>query len=169
MRHMDAGKGRLPLKIESISPENRNQVNRFILDHWYSTDMVVRGEIVDMTCLDGFVIYQNDAIIGLATFRIADRECEIMSLDSLMENQGIGTALIHKVMEAAASAKCNKVKLITTNDNINALRFYQKRGFDMVRLNRGAVQAARKLKPSIPEKGEFDIPIRHEIEFEMEL
>ena len=59
-----------------------------------------------------------------------------------------------------------KLKLITTNDNLNAIKFYQKRGFDMTFIYVNAVEAARKIKPSIPEKGDYDIPIRHEIEFE---
>lgn len=57
--------------------------------------------------------------------------------------------------------------LITTNDNINAIRFYQKRGFDMARLFRNALEASRRLKPEIPLLGENDIPLRHEIEFEL--
>jgi ribosomal protein S18 acetylase RimI-like enzyme len=131
--------------------------------------MVVRGEVVDMTVLDGFVVYDEEDIIGLITYKIEHNECEIMSLDSLRENQGIGTALVDKVIERANKEKCSKVKLITTNDNINALRLYQKRGFDMVKLYYNAVDTARTLKPSIPMLGDFEIPIKHEIEFEMGL
>jgi GNAT superfamily N-acetyltransferase len=155
------------MDIKIISDENRKQVNDFISSHWFSTDLVIRGELFDSTILDGIVIFENAIIIGLVTYRIKDNECEIMSLDSLRENQGIGTTLINKVVEIANKEKCTKIKLITTNDNINALRFYQKRGFDMVRLYHNALDISRKLKPSIPMLGEFDIPIRHEIEFEM--
>lgn len=162
-------KGHEFMDIRTINSENRSQINEFIKSHWFSTDMVVRGEIVDMTATDGFVIYDNKEIIGLVTYRIKDDECEIMSLDSLREKQGIGTALLNKVIEAAKGVNCSKVKLITTNDNINALCFYQKRGFDMVDLYRNALDISRKLKPSIPLIGEFGIPLRHEIEFEMNL
>jgi ribosomal protein S18 acetylase RimI-like enzyme len=157
------------MDIKEISIKNRQQVNDFICSHWFSSVMVVRGKLVDMTTVDGFVLYDNEAIIGLVTYKIDDNECEIMSLDSLREKQGIGTALVNKVIETAAKEKCRKVKLITTNDNINALRFYQKRGFDMVCLYRNALDAARKIKPSIPTLGDFDIPLKHEIEFEMDL
>lgn len=51
----------------------------------------------------------------------------------------------------------------------NAIRFYQKRGFDMIKIHHNAVDVARKLKPSIPILGDFGIPIKHEIEFEMDL
>lgn len=157
------------MEIKIITSENRQQINDFISSHWFSTDIVVRGEIVDMTIIDGFVMYDNENIIGLVTYRIKDNECEIMSLDSLREKQGIGTALVNKVIEVATKIKCTKVKLITTNDNINALRFYQKRGFDMIHLYHNALDVSRKLKSSIPMFGDFNIPLKHEIEFEMNL
>ncbi|NMM62550.1 GNAT family N-acetyltransferase [Clostridium sp. P21] len=157
------------MNIKNISTENRQQVNDFINSHWFSTNMVVRGKIVDMTTLDGFVIFENEAIIALVTYEIKDNECEIMSLDSLKEKQGIGTILVNKVKEIAVKAKCTKIKLITTNDNINAIAFYQKRGFDMMRIYRNALDIDRKIKPSIPMIGEFNIPLKHEIEFEMSL
>jgi len=157
------------MDIKTISSENREQINNFIRSHWFSTVMVVRGELFDMTILDGFVVYEGEKIIGLVTYKISGTECEIMSLDSLMERQGIGTALINKVIETARENKCIKIKLITTNDNINALRFYQKLGFDMAKLYHNALDISRKLKPTIPLIGDFDIPVKHEIEFEMDL
>lgn len=157
------------MDIKPISSENRQQVNDFIVSHWFSTDMVVRGEIIDMTVLDGFVVYEGENIIGLLTYKIDGTECEIVSLDSLAENQGIGTSLVNKVIEAAKENNCKKIKLITTNDNLNALRFYQKQGFDMVRIYHNALDVSRKLKPSIPLVGEFGIPLKHEIEFEMDI
>ncbi|OOM80543.1 GNAT family N-acetyltransferase [Clostridium sp. BL-8] len=157
------------MDIKIISSENRNQINEFIMSHWFSTDMVVRGEIVDMRLIDGFVMYDNEEIIGLVTYRVKASECEIMSLDSLMERQGIGTVLLNKVIEVARGENCSKVKIITTNDNINALGFYQQRGFDMVNLYHNALNDSRKLKPSIPLVGDFGIPLMHEIEFEMNL
>lgn len=120
-----------------------------------------------MTVLDGFVVYENLNIIGLITYRIKDNECEIISLDSLKERRGIGTSLVNKVIQEATKNKCIRVKLISTNDNINAIRFYQKRGFDMVRIYYNSLEIARKIKPSIPMMGEFNIPLKHEIEFEM--
>ena len=157
------------MRIKTISPENREKINGFINTHWQSTYMVVRGELVDMTILDGFVAYEDDKIIGLVTYKIIDSECEIISLDSLKERQGIGTTLVNNVIEIAKKNKCTKIKLITTNDNINAIRFYQKLGFDMANLYHNALEISRKLKPSIPLIGEFGIPLKHEIEFIIDL
>lgn len=158
------------MEIKSITPEIRCDINNFIKEHWYSTDMAVRGELVDMTKLNGFVYYEDhDNIMGILTYRIYNRECEIMSLDSLRENNGIGTSLILRLKDEAKKLNSIKIKLITTNDNINAIKFYQRRGFDMVHLYFNAVSESRKLKPSIPLLGDYDIPIKHEIEFEMNI
>jgi hypothetical protein len=57
--------------------------------------------------------------------------------------------------------------LVTTNDNLEALRFYQRRGFVLSALRAGAVdEARRELKPMIGRVGNFGIPIRDEIELE---
>ena len=59
--------------------------------------------------------------------------------------------------------------LITTNDNTSALRFYQRRGWDLVTVHRDAVDESRRLKPQIPQTGDDDIPIKHELELELVL
>lgn len=152
-----------------ISSENRHLINDFLSTHWFSTDIVVRGELVDMTRIDGFAMIEKEDIIGLITYRIIDKECEIMSLDSLKEKQGIGSSLIQKIKEVAINQQCTKLKLITTNDNIDAFYFYQRRGFDMVALYYDSIKVSRILKPSIPALGNHNIPLRHEIEFAMNL
>ena len=69
----------------------------------------------------------------------------------------------------ARLALCKQVWLITTNDNIEAIHFYQRCGYDMVGLYHNALEESRKLKPQIPLVGSFGIPIKHEIEFRKNL
>lgn len=93
-----------------------------------------------------------------------DNECEIISLDSIEEGRGIGTLLVQEVEKLASKKKCKLLKLVTTNDNVVALKFYQKRGFVLSRILRNAVEKARQIKPEIPLMGYDGIPIRDEIE-----
>lgn len=155
------------MEYSKINKTNRAEVNQFIKEHWYSTKMVVRGQEFDMTEMEGIVARNEGQIIGLITYMFRNTICEIMSLDSLEEKQGIGTALLNMVIQEARENNIQKVVLITTNDNINAIRFYQRRGFDMANLYCNILDVSRKLKPEIPLIGENDIPLRHEIEFEM--
>ena len=155
------------MEYERISHLNRNRVDEFIKQHWHTTTMIIRGKEIDMTKTEGFYFREGEDIIGLITYMVYDNLLEIISLDSLHENQGIGSKLLGAVIHEAKERKLQKIVLITTNDNINAIKFYQKRGFDMVRLFHNALDISRKLKPEIPLIGENSIPLRHEIEFEL--
>lgn len=155
------------MEIQAITPETRAQVNAFITSHWYSTEMILRGEVINMTAVDGYFVERDGAIAALITYLVRDDVCEITSLDSLIEGRGTGSALVGKVIETARGRGCRKVIVVTTNDNIHAIRFYQKRGFDMARLYHNALSKSRELKPSIPLIGNDGIPLRHEIEFEL--
>ena len=157
------------MRIEKIDNVNRGLIDEFIINHWFTTKMIVRGKEIDMTDTDGFYVIERDEIVALITYIIYDESMEIMSLDSLNENKGIGTLLLEQAIEEARKIGCKKIVLITTNDNINAIRFYQKRGFDMACLFRNAMEVSRKMKPEIPLIGDNSIPLRHEIEFEMVL
>lgn len=154
------------MECKRIDSLNRNLINAFIKQHWYTTVMIIRGKEIDMTKVDGFYFSEGETIIGLITYLVYDNILEITSLDSLREKQGIGSKLVELVLREAKERKLQKVVLITTNDNINALRFYQKRGFDMAYLYHNSINVSRKLKPEIPMVGENSIPLRHEIELE---
>ena len=153
-------------KIEKISKETRNIVNQFFIDNWFSTDMSVRGEIIDATKLDGFLLQEDSKIIGLATYTFFNDICEIVSLDSKRENIGIGSALLKEVEKAAVDNDCKKMRLITTNDNMRALQFYQKRGYCLSKIYPNAMDEVRKVKPNVPVIGDNGIPLRDEIELE---
>lgn len=153
----------------AVDSLNKPRINDFIREHWFTTDMAIRGKLVDLTRAEGFVACEDGRIVGLVTYFVTGGVCEITSLDSLAGRRGIGTALVGKVVEAAKGRGCFKIVLITTNDNLNAMRFYQKRGFDMTHLYRNALDAARMLKPEIPLVGSEGIPLKHEIEFELDL
>ncbi len=157
------------MKVEEINQEVREHIDAFIVHHWFSMQMVVHGESIDLGNAEGWYVTEGDEIVGLITYRIIDDEMEILSLDSVHENKGVGTTLLNEAITKAMDCKCIKVKTFTTNDNLDALRFYQKRGFEMVRIYRNAVDVARKMKPSIPLIGNDGIPLNHEIELEYSL
>ena len=156
-------------KIERISNETRDLVNQFFIDNWFSTDMSIRGEILDGTKLDGFLLQEDNTIIGLVTYTFFGDICEITSRDSKKENIGLGSALLKEVEKVAKNNNCKKMRLITTNDNMRALQFYQKRGYCLTKLYPNAMEEVRKVKPDIPELGDNDIPLRDEIELEKKL
>ena len=158
------------MRYEPITPARRERVNEFLREHWFTTEMALRGEIVDMTRAEGVVATEDgQTLLGLLTYRVGGDTCEILSLDSVRAGAGVGTALIGQAEAVARARGCKRLVVITTNDNIEAIRFYQRRGFDMARLYRNALDESRRLKPEIPLLGEHGIPLRHELEFEKSL
>lgn len=157
----------LTFHIRPIAPDDQEWVKQFITRQWGASLVVARGAIYYPHELPGFVAVQQDEKTGLITYHIQGDSCEIVSLDSLRPSSGIGTALIETVKRAARLAGCRRLWLITTNDNLNALRFYQKRGFVLTALHPNALEASRKIKPQIPLVGYDGIPLRDEIELEL--
>ncbi len=133
---------------------------------WGPPGIVTRGKLHDTKKLSGFVAIKNNEPIGLVTYYIEGNECEIVSLNSLKERQGVGSALIDAITKTAKAQDFRRVWVITTNDNTGALRFYQRRGFQLRAVYPNALEVSRKLKPTIPQIGIDGIPLRDEIELE---
>ncbi|WP_410983734.1 GNAT family N-acetyltransferase [Bacillus cereus] len=154
------------VQMQKITEEMRKTIALFMRENWGSALMVSRGRVHRLDQLPGFIAIEDNRIIGIITYEISENDCEIVSLDSFKEKKGIGTKLIECVIDIAKKQCCKKVWLITTNDNTNALRFYQKRGFIMTNLYIDAVKEARKIKKEIPFIGYDNIAILHEIQLE---
>jgi len=157
------------LHIRPLHHGDREWLSRFVAENWGTDKIVVHGVTYHPCDLPGFVAVEGGERIGSITYHIEGDSCEIVTLGTTRPSIGAGTALIEAVKETARQAGCRRLWVITTNDNIDALRFYQKRGFVLVAVHRGAVEEARKIKPEIPRVGSDGIPLRDEIELEMPL
>jgi N-acetylglutamate synthase-like GNAT family acetyltransferase len=153
--------------IRPVDSSDREWISETIAERWGSEVVVVHQTVYTPSVLPGFIAVHKGKRVGLITYHIQKGECEIVSLDSLIPSIGIGTNLIDSVLKAARDSNCQRVWLITTNDNLSALRFYQRRGFHMVAIYTKAVDEARKIKPEIPFLGENGITIQDEIELEL--
>jgi GNAT superfamily N-acetyltransferase len=138
-------------------------------ERWGGEVVVTGGKARDASLLEGFVAEADDEPVGLATYETRGAECELVTLDSFREATGVGSALLAAVANAAWKQGCRKLSVVTTNDNVRALGFYQRRGFVLAALRTGAVEKSRRLKPEIPELGFSDIPIRDELELVLDL
>jgi N-acetylglutamate synthase-like GNAT family acetyltransferase len=149
--------------IRPTSEDDRSFIRDFIKEHWGGEEVIVHNETYLPADLPGFLCIQEGVPVGLITYHLQGNACEIVSLDSLERERGIGSALIESVAGVAREADCDNLWLVTTNDNLNALGFYQKRGFQLTAVIPGAVNESRKRKPGIPLIGENGIPITDEI------
>ena len=123
------------------------------------------GQLVDVLALPGFIARVGDRVIGVTTYRVDGERAElavIVVADDARE-AGTGSRLVACFVEAATSSSCHELWLMTTNDNLRALRFYQRLEFRLSELHAGGVDRARQLKPGIPLLGQDGIPIRDEL------
>lgn len=157
------------IRIQPVGPREREWLYDARVRLFRGDTIVSRGRVHRPLDLPGFVAYRGSEPLGVAICEIRGAACELVSIDALRQWEGIGTMLLAAVEEAARAARCTRVWLITTNDNTDALRFYQRRGYRLVAVHAGAIAESRRRKPAIPELGHHGIPVRDELELEKAL
>jgi len=150
-----------------IQDKEREELAEFIEQHWHSRLVMSKGKSYYPHQEQGFLERRDGKIVGVLTYRIENNAIEILTLNSLLSGQGIGTSLILDTIEKARSLGATRIWLTTTNDHLRAIGFYQRLGFRMVAINVGAVDEARTIKPEIPLMGDRGVPIHDEIVMEL--
>jgi GNAT superfamily N-acetyltransferase len=148
--------------IRESTPADREWIAGKLRETWGSTRMVIDGELID--CLEVPSLIAGDGE-GILQFRTREPGTgEIVTLEAFSQWKGIGTALVEAYLQRAAREGLREVVVVTTNDNVDALRFYQARGFVIREVRVDAIRESRKLKPEIPMTADNGLPIRDEIE-----
>ncbi len=133
---------------------------------WHGTKMSVHGEFIDVTALPILVAGRGR---GFLIYRVRGLAAEIVAMEACETRRGVGTALLVALGGVLERIGVREIWVTTTNDDLDALRFYQRRGFRLEVVRQDAVMAARLFKPTIPILGAYDIPIRDELDLRAEL
>jgi GNAT superfamily N-acetyltransferase len=150
-------------------PEDRATLEAFLRER-NALRVARRGVVVDSLDHPAVLARSAGELAGVATYVVDGDGCELLTLHAATGWTGIGSALLAAVQDLARDAGCRRLWVVTTNDNVDALRFYQRRGFRLARMRPGAVDRSREtLKPEIPRSGAHGIPLRDELELEMDL
>jgi len=155
--------------ILPINDTLRTHIQPILEATWGSPLLAINGKLWDSRTLAGYAAVQDTEILGYLLYEFHPSECEIMALQSVAQNRGIASALIARVKQTAQEQGASRLIVQTSNDNIHAIRFYQRRGFTIRAIRLNALEISRQLKPSIPLIGKEGIPLRDEIEFVMEI
>jgi GNAT superfamily N-acetyltransferase len=159
---------------EKVEFEIRPITDRAFLDEllrlrWSGGALILRGKIVHPKDVEALAAYHDGRLAGVATWRLEGPVIYLATLNNITEQRGVGVALLEAVMKLGRQKGSALLRVIVTNDNINALGFYQRRGFRIVAVHPGAIDTIRTLLPNIPTMGANRIPIRDEIELEIDL
>ena len=158
-----------PQSARPIEPRDADHVREFIARRWSSSIIVTRARRHDAATLPGFLLEEHGGVVGVITLSDERKDCEVVTIDAEGWGRGIGSALLERAEEWARDRGCDRMWLVTTNDNLRALYFYQRRGFRIVGVHRDAVMHSREIKPEIPTFAANGIPILDEIELEKPL
>lgn len=157
------------IQLRPINSDDEATIAKLLEEHWGDRKVVSREKALDAAKLPGFVAVKDSLIIGLVTLHLDSEACEIITLDAFVPGKGLGSALLREAEGFARAQHCKRLWLITSNDNVGALTFYQKLGLRIIAVHLDAINEARKIKPQIPHVAENGIPIRDEIELEKRL
>jgi len=155
-------------KIRKVEKQDKEWIQNLIIKNWSEGIIIVRKKIYRPENLPGFIAIKDNKRLGLVSYALNKSFCRIIALVSLKKKRGIGTRLINKVKKESKKKNLKKILLSTTNDNLLALRFYQRRGFCIKKVYPNIVEEYRKIK-KIPKIGKNNIPIRDEIELELNI
>jgi len=156
--------------VRPISPEDREWVADTIGSAFGSVRLMSNDRMIDdASLLDGFAAEIDGRPIGCALVNEIDGDTELVALVTTYRGAGVGGALLEAVVERGRRDRWKRLWLVTSNDNTDAIRMYQRAGWNWTDFRRDAITRARAMKPEIPEVGNHGIPIRHEIHFEAPL
>ena len=148
-------KVRIPNEVERVRAAD-------VLRREWGEPVMVRGRIYRF---DDCQILVAGEMTGIAAVSHDEWPVmELVAINAFAQWQGVGSALVESIVASATAAGFEAIRLTTTNDNLDALRFYQRRGFRLTALRPGAVDEARRLKPGISVSGKHGIPIRDELD-----
>ena len=149
-----------------IAVGNELQAAQDRLREEWGDPIVVRGEVYRFAECRILIAGKMD---GLAAVSGRDEPiAELVAINAFTRGRGVGTALLDAIVSELVG-RFHTLRLTTTNDNLDALRFYQRRGFRLIALRPGAVDQARERKPSIPAQGDYGIPIHDELDLVLQL
>ena len=138
---------------------------RALLDGWGMRPVARLGAVYDPGDDPAIVAVEPGGnVVGVLTYRPEGGDWELGTFYVTTRWGGTGTRMLDLLVELAEAGGARRIWLVTTNDNVDAMRFYQRRGFRFAELHAGAVDRSRAtLKPSIPAIGDHGIPLRDEL------
>ncbi|MEV6372151.1 GNAT family N-acetyltransferase [Micromonospora sp. WP24] len=154
--------------VREAERDDRAGVDALHDREWGGPYVIAHDVRYDLRTLPTLVAVDGSgAVVGALAFHCDADGLEVVSVVAAVPGEGVGTALLEAAATRARAAGLHRLWLITTNDNLRALRFYQRRGLRLVAVDPGAVDRARRLKPEIPFVGEDGIPLHDELILEL--
>jgi ribosomal protein S18 acetylase RimI-like enzyme len=131
------------------------------------TSIVAFGEVASLDGAPLLVAEMKGEMAGALAYRLLPDALHIVALatDPMWQRTGVGGHLVAEVEGVARSRALGRIIVATTNDNLPALYFYQRRSYNIIEVVPGAILPHLKDRDA----GFGGIPIRDEIRLEKRL
>ncbi len=138
---------------------------------WGTDALVIAGKVRATDDMSLIAATRADGrVLGIAYYAMTEAVALLGAIVVVDASEpGVGTMLFNAVADEARTLKLKKLRAITTNDNFEAMKFYQKRGMHFLSLFPGGMNAYRAFKPNLRSEGRHGIACRDMLELEMDL
>ncbi len=153
--------------ITQKSNGDKGSISKFVRTFWGEEEQLTFDREFNVSELPGYVARLKNKFVGFVSTEELDDATIIVALGILPEHQslGIGRRLIAEVEREAERTKKKMLLVSTSNDDLPALGFYQKLGFQICEVKPNAIA----IKHGKILRGIGNLPIRDELRLKKNL
>lgn len=156
-----------PVLVREATDADRLAARELFQRDFGRTKIVAFGELMDIDQMPALVAIRHRDPAGALAYRLLGEALHIVALatDPMWQRSGVGGHLVAEAELLARRLKLGRVVVATTNDNLPALYFYQRRGYRLTGVAIDSVIAhTKEVHP-----GFGGVPVRDEMRMEKRL
>jgi GNAT superfamily N-acetyltransferase len=153
--------------VREATDDDRVTARELFQRDFGSTRIVAFGDVMDIDTMPALVAVVHADPSGALAYRLFGDALHVVALatDPMWQRSGVGAHLIAEAELLARRLKLTRLVVSTTNDNLPALYFYQRRGYRLTELVPDSV-----ISHTLQQHPGFaGIPVRDEIRLEKRL
>jgi GNAT superfamily N-acetyltransferase len=156
-----------PVLVREATDADRAAARELFTRDFGRTKIVAFGEVMDIDSMPALVAAMYRDLSGALAYRLFGDALHIVALatDPMWQRSGVGGHLVAEAELLARRLKLSRLLVSTTNDNLPALYFYQRRGYRVSAMIPDSVIKHTKQEVA----GFAGIPVRDEIQLEKRL
>ena len=156
-----------PVLVREATDADRVTARELFERDFGRTRIVAFGEVVDIDQMPALVAVMREQAAGALAYRLHGDALHIVALatDPMWQRSGVGGHLVAEAELLARRLGLKRLVVSTTNDNLPALYFYQRRGYRLIDLATNSIIAHTGQEVA----GFAGIPVRDEVRLEKKL
>jgi GNAT superfamily N-acetyltransferase len=156
-----------PVLVREATDADRAAARALFEQDFGRTNIVAFGEVMDIDQMPALVAVMHGEPSGALAYRLLGDALHIVALatDPMWQRSGVGAYLVAEAELLARRLKLSRIVVATTNDNLPALYFYQRRGYRLTAIVPDNVIAHTREQHD----GFAGIPVRDEIQLQKKL